>query len=296
MFFVLAGAYCGSDNVCAYKNMSNAELLDSRMMPGPDHDGHTIQIAHVRTDHGISTVRSEQPEAESSHFFIGGLFSGGSYELAACSAAHLGFAAHTVRHGSNSMHDALEADADEVVDIVELLGRNGPVHLNGHSKAGRVVLMAAARLSDEIKLASVTLYNPALHATNIFDAAKGVHGVLREQIAVNFAHPLRMAHAVRGTLHEIRHRPLGIAGETLELFRPYDFREDVQRIHDRGADTTLVIGKEDHLVNEAALQAEADRYGFGRVIIVDGAVEGSHFGIVAVKGFVPKYIPAVSTM
>lgn len=270
--------------------MSNAELLDTRKAAN-DRGGHTIQIAHVRTKHGVSTVRSERPDAQSKYFFIGGLVSGGSYELAACSAAHLGNAAHTLRHGNNSARSTIEADADEVVDIVEMFGKDGPVHLFGHSKAGRVVIKAAARLGDDINLASMTLINPALSATNMSEAARGIGGVMFEQFAVNLAHPLHMARAVKGSMHEIRHRPLGVIGETLELLNPYDFSEDMKEIKGRGTHTTVVIGGEDHLVNKIALEAEAARYEFDQIIRLDGAVGGSHFGIVVDKKFLQRVLP-----
>ena len=274
------------------KNMSNAELLDSRIKPQPDHDGHDIQIAHIRTNHGISTVRSEQPGMESNYFFIGGLVSGGSYELAACSVAQLRRSAHTIRHGSNGFRGAIDADVEEVVDIVELFGQEGPVNLIGHSKAGRVALRAAARLHKDIDLESVTVINPALGATNMLEAAKGVRSILREQAAVNFAHPFRMARAARGAFHELQHRPLGIAGETLELLSPYDFSEDMKSIRGRGATTTLVIGEQDHIVPGISLEQEALRYDFDRIVRLRGAVDGGHFGVVVVKDLLmPVFLP-----
>lgn len=271
--------------------MSKAELLGRRILESQDSDGHTIQVTHIRTDHGIASIRSEQPGmTKDDYFIVGGLVSGGSYEVGACAIAHLGHTGHTIRHGSNSIHGAIEADADEVVDIVEMLGRESQVHLIGHSKAGRVVLRVAARLDKRINVASVMLVNPALGATNKLEAARGVGGVLFEQAVVNLAHPFRMARAAKGAMHELRHRPLGVAGEALELLMPYDFTDDFKLIKDRGARTTLVIGSNDHLVTDEALEREAERYPFDETIRTDGVVDGGHFGVVASKDFLTRII------
>ncbi|CAN5459026.1 hypothetical protein BH10PAT3_BH10PAT3_6950 [soil metagenome] len=269
--------------------MPSAELIDDKQKDRPDHAGHAIRIAHVKTRHGVATVRSDVPDgSKDDYIFVGGLLSGGSYERAVCVVATAGHIGRTIRHGSNSVHGAIDADADEVVGVIETLGLGHTIHIIAHSKGGPVAVRAAARLSRETDIVDVTLVNPALGRSRLPHGLKDAAGVVLEHAAVYLTYPGRMAQAARGAVHELMHRPTGIMGEVSALFSDQDFTRDMDILHERKIPLTLVEGSFDHVVPHENTAAAAIRYRFDHQVNPHGPVNGSHYGIVAVSGFMEE--------
>ena len=268
--------------------IKNAELIDSIWHADSHRVGEEVRISHIVTQHGVSTVRSVLPKRAQSEIYIsGGLLSGANYQRFVGRAATRGFITRTLRHGSNSIHGAIESDADELAAAIELHAQDRPVHITAHSKGGPVAVRAAARLDSSINLKSLLLVNPAIVKTTLPNA-NGLIGATCEQIVCLG----RLKKAAQGVWHEVTHRGLGVIGEVRDLFFGNDdISAELDALTIRGVHTMFVGGTFDHLVPASHTAAVLQKLHFDEVRSVDGPINGSHFGIMASDSFVDSLLP-----
>jgi pimeloyl-ACP methyl ester carboxylesterase len=271
----------------------SAELLERHELRDPEHDDHARTVGgHISTRVGVVSFRREgSDEVDENYFFVSGLVAGGAYEVPACEAAGGGSrSATTIRHRNRRFRDdVFEVDADEVADTVNVLGREGRVHIVGHSKGSKVALMAAARVDESVEVASVILVNPVVHAPltrrNIVRRLRQTPALWAEGASAFVEDPGRGRHISRSVMREVVRRSPAIASETLALFRGAIIQpEDVERLSGRPGrrpTTIMAYGTDDHITPaDDILGAVAEKgFKFDATLVFEGPVEGGHFGL-----------------
>jgi pimeloyl-ACP methyl ester carboxylesterase len=257
--------------------MIKAELISDVPQARQTVRGSEIRIAHVQTNHGITRVRSVIPPNASREIFVaGGLLSGANYERVVNRAAAGGIIVRTVRNGSNSIYGATDADADEFAGSIEQLAK-GPIDIVAHSFGVRVAIKAAARLDPSVGLRSIECVNGAIEKSQ-FPTPLAILGAAREQ----FACIGKLRNAAEGVFHEITRRGLGVIGETLDLLRTDEtLDDDFAAVRARGVHLDLFDGSFDHIVPAANTATVLQHMHFDSVETMEGAVAGSHFGLLA---------------
>ena len=273
-----------------------AELLYSRELERPQHEGHASVVAgRIATSGGEVSFLTENPEGavEDHYYFVGGLMSGCAYNLPACETAKFGKGATMVRHANRRYaRDVLDIDAAEVAETIETLSRDARVHIIGHSKGTKVGLLAAARVPSDIDVASVTLINPVLgtgvNRENFLRKARNMPGVALSLITSSIHPTWSRLNAQKGATKEILARSPAVLAETVALLGSRSIsRADVEVVQERPQAThrpliVMAYGTSDKLTRQDDIEqaVEAEGIVFDATLRFEQAGQSDHLAVV----------------